>query len=630
MIGSLTVENFGPFRKPATFPLVGQGLVLVRGRNMVSESADSNGVGKTSIPHAVAFALYGEDLEGRRADAVACRFTEGTCVTHLDLDDDLGPWSVTRTRRPTGLKVTGIDGVLENEDAAVVQAKVTQRLGYGLRTFKNAVVFGQGTFERFAQAGQDEQMRMLDEVQGVDYRDPHKRAVDWRKDLAAKLASATADLETKRRVLEQVESTVADMRRARDGFEAARTDRLTAIESRVEAARSRLRCASDDVKQARADALVHSTLSKEAALGDALSSEHERLLDTATRAVEDARRATEARSGLDADLAALVAGGSCPKCRQPVRARQKVVRKAFDKDLRALLVKASEASARSERALVAAEDAEKKAAGQTKKLAALAPAGQTVVRYLAELGVRCGERAASLRAKAVADATSAVESASRERVAEVAAVWDGADALASAEGKVASTSVALVTVQARASKLSTALSVADYWCEAFGDHGIRSMLVDGVADFVNERLAAHLEKLACGEATTRMSAKTDLKSGRTKDRISFATEWAWGGAGPDDGSGGQDRRRDLAVFAAIQDLAESRSARPFSLKVWDEPGDNLDARGQELFLRWVESEARSRGTGLLMTHSEGIASMADPDHVWTIVLERDGARVEFG
>ena len=172
------------------------------------------------------------------------------------------------------------------------------------------------------------------------------------------------------------------------------------------------------------------------------------------------------------------------------------------------------------------------------------------------------------------------------------------------------------------------VALAEYWVEAFGDRGIRSMLVDGVADFINERLAAHLEQLACGEATVRMSAQTELKKGGARERISFATEWAWGGAGPSDGSGGQDRRRDLAVFAAVQDLAESRSARPFPLKVWDEPGDNLDARGQELFLRWVETEARRRGTGLLITHSEGIASQADPDCVWTIVLDRGGARVE--
>jgi ABC-type multidrug transport system ATPase subunit len=127
-----------------------------------------------------------------------------------------------------------------------------------------------------------------------------------------------------------------------------------------------------------------------------------------------------------------------------------------------------------------------------------------------------------------------------------------------------------------------------------------------------------------------MSAQTELKKGGARERISFTPVWDWGGAGPDDGSGGQDRRMDLAVFAAVQDLAENRSARPFPLKIWDEPGDALDARGQELFCQWVAEQARVRGTGLLITHSQQIADSVTPDHVWTVVMDPDGSsRVEI-
>jgi Fe-S cluster assembly ATPase SufC len=125
-----------------------------------------------------------------------------------------------------------------------------------------------------------------------------------------------------------------------------------------------------------------------------------------------------------------------------------------------------------------------------------------------------------------------------------------------------------------------------------------------------------------------MSATTDLKKGGARERISFKAEWAWGGDGPLDGSGGQDRREDLALFAAVQDLAESRSARPFPIKVWDEPGDSLDTRGQELFAAWVKAESRRRGTGLLITHSETLAGLIEPDHTWVVVMDKNGATVE--
>src|SRR5260370_25734841 len=109
--------------------------------------------------------------------------------------------------------------------------------------------------------------------------------------------------------------------------------------------------------------------------------------------------------------------------------------------------------------------------------------------------------------------------------------------------------------------------MAEYWVEAFGDRGIRSLLVDGVADYVNDRVRGHLEVLAAGEATMTMSSQTGLKKGGAKERISFTPIWSWGGATKDDGSGGQDRRMDLAVFAAVQDLSENRSAQPFPLKI---------------------------------------------------------------
>ena len=101
----------------------------------------------------------------------------------------------------------------------------------------------------------------------------------------------------------------------------------------------------------------------------------------------------------------------------------------------------------------------------------------------------------------------------------------------------------------------------------------------------------------------------------------------WGGAAAGSGSHGQDRRVDLALFAALQDLAESRSARPFPFRVWDEPGDALDSTGRELFARWVQAEARARGTGFLVTHAPELAESVRADRTWTVVLEKDGATV---
>jgi ABC-type lipoprotein export system ATPase subunit len=78
----------------------------------------------------------------------------------------------------------------------------------------------------------------------------------------------------------------------------------------------------------------------------------------------------------------------------------------------------------------------------------------------------------------------------------------------------------------------------------------------------------------------------------------------------------------------MQDLAESRSARPFPLKAYDEPFDALDSRGKEMACAWLREQAKKR-TVLLITHSEELAGLANPDQTWTIVHDENGARVLF-
>lgn len=632
MIVKLRMQNFLPFREPVELPLAGQGLVLVKGKNLVSGALDSNGAGKTSIGHAVSFCLFGEDLVGRRADAVACRFSgEATCAVTLELEDALGRWKITRTRRPAALYVDGIPGIGENEDMASVQPKIEQRLGFGIRTFKNAVVFGQGTFERFAGADQAEQMRMLDEIQGVDFRDALARAKSWRLDLQEKLVAEQRTDATAAAQIDAASRSAAHMRHARDGHEASRRERLVAMEAQLDSAKIRLEAANREVKEAASLAAVLQSLRLEEKVEQDLDAEESkaRMASDSAKVEEDAAASSE--KDLRDRLDELMESGTCPSCmRSTARAQEKAIRKLFQPELVKLSAARLKTEAATDRALVALKRAVDRHARQLAKLKSLVPVeGWNADRYVMALEERLGTRAAQQREAAVQRALDDAARLSLECARVENEPWSGQQALDSAVAMIAGFQEARRVCAERTARIAAAIKMADYAHEAFGDRGIRSMLVDGVAEYVNAQIAKHLEVLACGEATVKMSAQTELKKGGARERISFNSEWAWGGAGAGSGSGGQDRRKDLAVFAAVQDLAEARGARPFPLKIWDEPGDALDARGQELFLEWVRGQARDRGTGLLITHSEGIASQAEPDQTWTVVMDARGARVEI-
>jgi hypothetical protein len=629
VIKSVWGENFLPFRKRVELPLENQGFVLVRGRNLVSAAADANGVGKTSVAHLISYNWFGEDLDGRKADAVACRFTDGPCVTHSEMEDDFSPWTITRGRRPATLKTTGIKGVLENEDSAVLQQKIEQRLGFGVRTFKNAVVFGQGAFDRFANADQAEAMRMLDEIQGVDFRDALGRAKAWRDDLRQKMDDLSSEHSQALIKRAAAEKSVTDLTGLRNSFEADKRGRLAALWVTEANAQRVLRDAEDaeligsQILEAVEDLRAKSTAVEKA-----------KTLVESCRAVEtinrDAElRAVDAAKDLEARLDALFDAGSCPTCRQSVKQR-KTVRKLFTPELERVNTAALQAIDTARLSTDAFNAAKARHASAVVDFEELAPVGgRGAAPYLAQLESWLSPAAKAQRVKAVVTARANADAVRRATLAEEATVWDGSAALATASATVRANAEVERLATEKLKRIEVAEKMAEYWVEAFGDRGIRSMLADGVAEFVNDRVAAHLEELAAGEATMKMSMQTELKKGGARERISFTPEWSWGGSGAGTGSGGQDRRMDLALFAAVQDLAESRSARPFPLKVWDEPGDALDARGQELFCQWVARQARVRGTGLLITHSQQIADGVTPDHVWTVVMDRGGARVEI-
>jgi hypothetical protein len=626
MIKTLVMENFLPFRGRVELPLADQGVVLVRGDVRVSAATDSNGAGKTSVAHAISYGLFGEDLAGRKADAVACRFTEGQCVVRLDMEDALGEWSVLRTRRPASLMTVGIPG--ENGDAASVQEKVEQRLGFGLRTFKNAVVFGQGAFDRFAGAGQEEQMRMLDEIQGVDFRESLERAKVWRGQLQEELRKASEGRRASASRRDAVGSALAVQRSARDSFDAEKGRQVEAGVAARASAQSRLDDVLADIALAERERSDLAAMLGARERLRAVEVECSGLVEALRDAEADARECAAKLGDLEGRLSALVEEGSCPTCRQPVASRKAAIRKLFAPEIKELTRCAGVADKRVVSATARLSLASTERANLLSAFTALVPTGADPQRHVALLELRTGHREVARRADAKAAAEGDLQGAAARLSETKARVWDGQGALDASERDLERLAVADSIAAAREERLTAAVSLAEYCVEAFGDRGIRSMLVDGVADFVNERVAAHLEVLAGGEATMRMSALTALKKGGARERISFTPEWAWGGSGPDAGSGGQDRRMDLAVFAAVQDLAESRGARPFPIKVYDEVFDALDGRGKELAAEWIRRAARERGTVLVVTHSKEMEAVVEPDRTWTVVMEKDGARVE--
>lgn len=628
ILHELSFEHLLPFRERQAVPMHNLGLVLIRGDNRISQAADSNGTGKTSVPSILSFAWFGVSLptplapSGRRGDDMACRFTKAPGIASIAMEDDQGPWRVIRQVRPKKLTVEGFD-LAGDEDDRTLQDMIEARLGFGPRTFRNAIVFGQGAFERFAQADQSDQLRMLDEIHGMDLRQALERAKQWRDGLTSQVSMNEAKAESDAMALSRERDALAELERAREMFMTDQADRVKKIRASLTAALTGMKTVETAEKTLRANQATLTALLTVWQQIEKAVSHRNVCIETEQEQENNTRSLQEKSAVLDTTLRDLVEHDQCPTCRTSLAgsAAKKRVKASFLPDL----TRANQALTIAMRSLTAARDARIKAVEAEERLWAGHPdIDQTIRRLTAETS----QLAQNAVQREVDRCRNDLARINTELETEQARIWSGQDALGRSQQRITDLDVAVRTAQTTAAKLRRSVRVADYWVDAFGDRGIRSLLLDESAGVINDRLAYHLGILAGGEALTELAATRALKGGGTRERITITSKWAWGGEGLGSGSGGQDRRVDLALFAALQDLAEMRSARPFPLKVFDEPLDALDSRGKEIGATWVKQQARDRGTAFLITHSEELETLVEADTTWTVVLDTGGARIE--
>lgn len=624
---TLSFKDFMLFEKHQELPLSDLGLVLVGGDNRLSACANSNAVGKTSIFDALSWALFGQTLRGLKGDEVAYRFNKDTCWVGLHLEINGKMYDIERTRRPAGLDLFTYNGTGEkikvpNEQMKDVQGMIDGLLGFGSHTFRNAVMFGQGTFERFATAGQTDNMKMLDEIHSLHLGSALVRAREWRDKARGKLS----ELETKtenavarnKSAIEQIEL----LESTKDGFAKQKQGDINEIQKRLESTRVTL--AELEAEHVTTSGKVHlvKEMREEANKLEGDGKKGDGLKVRVQETTFQLSTLEKARAEVLAKLTQLLESGKCPICRIALTGEKKrEVERGYSPDFQKADASIS-ASKRNLETLKAEYEHIKQHLIHGGDL--FSSKYQAPISGMQRLESIYSDAALEKQRLLIDGSQRKIQELEHQLTTEKEREWGGAAPLAAATKERDETTTQLTQYTMEWEQVKEAFAIAEYWIEAFGDRGIRSLAFDSVADFLNERLVEHLEILTAGEASVQISALSALKKGGVKERISVNAAWGWGAGSYTAGSASQDRRVDLAVFGAMQDLAERRSARPFPLRIWDEAGDSLDDKGKELFAEWVRKEARRRGSGFVITQDREFGEIIEPDSIWTVVLNKDG------
>jgi DNA repair exonuclease SbcCD ATPase subunit len=169
----------------------------------------------------------------------------------------------------------------------------------------------------------------------------------------------------------------------------------------------------------------------------------------------------------------------------------------------------------------------------------------------------------------------------------------------------------LDVIRADEEVINTHMSKKDkyaFWVEAYGNQGIKSVLLDSVTPFLNERANKYLSKLSGSSIGVTFSTQQEIMSGKNKgqkkDKFAVEVNNQNGDLNYEGNSGGEKRRVDVAINMALQDLVFNRSNKHLDLIVYDEVFEGLDAVGCENVIYLLKEKAKQCGTVLVITHSD--------------------------
>ena len=201
--------------------------------------------------------------------------------------------------------------------------------------------------------------------------------------------------------------------------------------------------------------------------------------------------------------------------------------------------------------------------------------------------------------------------AARDR-ARIAAIMESIDR------DIAAARTALTTAETDSETYARSVAHIEEAVRVLGPNGLRAASVEEAVAHLDASVRSWLDRLGLrGEYRVVIASSRPRKSGGVTQAIDIRVD---GHAGVSDIaglSGGERRRVDLAVTAALAELAEAAVGWKGATMLYDEPFDALDVEGREAAARMLRELARDRLV-LLVTHDDHLLRAVRPDVTYTM------------
>ena len=631
-----------------------EGIVEIEGRNLDDPSAQSNGSGKSVIPEALQWVLFGDTLRGLSGDKVISNMSGVGCSVTLLLLANEEIYQVKRFRKDKEFKnqlfFSLLDGDLNEvkdlrgKSDAETQTVLQKVLGIDEMSFANSVFFGYGLSKPFASMTDKEQKAVLENTVGCGYfPELQERA----RDLSKSVQDALTDTQAKLTYLEKRQEelskdqayAVADSRAWVEKNE-VRVRELKAELSMVE---DYLETIGIGDRQTQLDEINAAIVEYQGALADyektrAAQAECSKAIFSQMdeiRSVSSLMQVAESKrdkfisemkllEAKEKTLSESYKSQVCATCKQSLQDEWVASLKEQSQELKIQIQKQHvEAKRWSEVAQVKAETLERenvKLEGLRKEEDRLASLCADQVEFK-KLYDELERERTKLEAQitAVVSTRASLERESSELKESIVGVQMQDDphqeAIKRISQRLEEADAEMVTIREKSAALTKRYLAFKFWDAAFSDKGsstqspIKSYLFDSIVPVLDDLVRAYTEVLTLGSMSVKFNTVTALKTGELRDKFGIVVENKYGSDDYLGDSSGERKKVDLPIMFALHALARLKSGSRFNVLFMDEVLDSLDAQGCSRVMLLLREIAPVFEKIFVITHNQNLKEM---------------------
>nr|DAN11149.1 MAG TPA: STRUCTURAL MAINTENANCE OF CHROMOSOMES PROTEIN [Herelleviridae sp.] len=629
------VQNFMAI-KEATLELDNQGLILIEGKNKSNDSYTSNGSGKSTLVSAITYALYGKTEKGLKADEVVNKIEKKNTFVKLDFTIGKDQYRIERYRKHKDNKNKVLlflnDKEITGATNDVTDKQIQELFGIEFNTYVNAIMFGQGDIPMFSQATDKGKKEILESITRTDvYKNAQNIAKEKIKEVEESQNKLEMEINKKEfqltsleehfekdlvyynQIQEKKEQEEKEVKRKTEKIEQQKKD----IDKQIEEVKKNI--PTVETKEYTFSENYYKTQETVKLLQEGINS---KLKPKQQEVSNKINQITYEINTHKSRIQELDTSDTCPVCGSPIDNTHKV--KEVD-NLNNLIQQATDNLDKYQQAKELLDKKEvklnDKIKGYTNTLTQEEEQSRRVEQenkdkllnqqqYYNKIS-QLENQKNSLVPPTLNDYSYIKEPSKENHEKEVKSVKDGIDKYKQN----------ILQLEGKKGKYKDAV-------EAFSNKGIRSVVLDFITPFLNEKANDYLQVLTGSDIHIEFQTQVENAKGELKDKFDVIVNNENGGKSYKANSAGEQKRIDLAISFAIQDLIMSKDDISTNIALYDECFDGLDLVGCENVIKLLKDRLKTVSTIFVITHNENLKSLFE--QTITMVKEDGISRLEKG